>query len=60
MDMSYSYDMENGFGDYVTIIVRNDGSAECVVTDWNNVTDAIQFDSEDDAYDWAYRRGYRE
>lgn len=52
-----NYEMENGFGDTVTITVNPDGTA----TVKEELTEETKsFPTEDKAYTWAYSRGYRE
>ena len=56
-----SYRMENVYGDGVEIVVFCDGAAS--VRFWNfekNCKEYRLFDSETSAYNWAFRRGFRE
>lgn len=58
---SYSYEMENFYGDTIEIVAFCDGTA--AVRFFNleaNCKEYKSFDSEDTAYNWAFRRGFRE
>lgn len=55
MKIEYSYIMEDFCGEECIITVYADGSASAE-THWTRKTFCI----EDHAYNWAYRRGYRE
>lgn len=57
-DYSYSYDMEDGYGYYVTLLVKEDGRTDVRWDDGDR--HELHFADEDAAYDWAYRNGYRE
>lgn len=50
--------MENGFGIVIEIHVKKDGTADIK---FDEIDELIKtFPSEDAAYDWAYRKGFRE
>lgn len=55
MAIDYSYTMEDFYGDECKITVYADGTATAE-TFWTRKAFCI----EDRAYDWAYRRGFRE
>lgn len=48
-------EMENGFGIVIEIHVLEDGAAYIKIDE-----DVKPFSSEESAYDWAYRKGFRE
>ena len=55
MAIDYSYEMEDFYGDICKITVYADGSA-IAETFWAKKS----FGIEDHAYNWAYKRGFRE
>ena len=52
-----SYEMENGLGNAATITVNPDGTA---TVKEELIGETKSFSTEDQAYTWAYCRGYRE
>lgn len=62
--LEYEYDMENFWGNTVTIKVYKDGRASVTIPT-EDITDSSPqqtkgFASEDAAYAWAFNRGYRD
>jgi len=59
-----SFDMEDFYGDVVTLNYCEAGGPATVTiwaeTDYQNRPLVKRFNSEDEAYNWAFRHGYRE
>ena len=61
MDYDFDYEMESIDGYYVNVYGYFDGHAFCEYFDFDSgYTKIKQFDTETQAYMWAYKRGYRE
>jgi len=61
IEVKYYYDMCDIYGEKVTIYVFNDNS---VTVEYFNFDlfriDTKEFENETAAYNWAYKKGYRE
>ena len=56
-----SYEMENIYGDVAKIAYIDGGAATVTYPDPETGRDTIRvFETEDRAYNWIYRRGFRE
>lgn len=62
MNGNYRYNMENAFGDLVTIHVTSAGPAYVEIPGYfeDDDPELKYFRDEDAAADWAYAQGYRE
>ena len=61
MTILNKYDMFDFYGDTATISVFNDDTAIVEFYDFDLCRiDYKEFDNETAAYNWAYKRGYRE
>jgi hypothetical protein len=62
--MDRDFDMEDFYGDVITLRGMDNGPVSIILWGWDPLPDGQppirNFDSYKDAYDWAYRRGYRE
>ena len=55
----YEYEMEDFYGETVSVQVSENGTA-AVNYSYDGENKSKEFSCEADAYDWAYRRGFRE
>lgn len=61
IEVNYYYDMFDFYGNEVTISVFNDDSVTVEYYDFDLYRmNSKEFDNETAAYNWAYKRGYRE
>lgn len=61
IEVNYYYDMSDCYGNTVTIFVFNDNSTTIEYFNFDlNRIDSKEFDNETAAYNWLYKRGYRE
>lgn len=57
----YSYEMEDINGETVEIFVYEDDTAAVRFYNYDLGTESVKaFQNESSAYNWAYKRGYRE
>jgi hypothetical protein len=61
IEVNYYYDMADIYGEKVTIYVFNDGTTTIEYFNFDLCKlDYKEFENETSAYNWAYKRGYRE
>ena len=56
----YEYDMEDLWGDYVTVYGYDDGPAWVSVPNWAGGKTVKEFSGEQAAYGYAYDLGFRD
>ena len=61
IEVNYYYDMSDCYGNTITISVFNDNSVTIEYFNFDLCKmEYKEFDTETAAYNWAYKRGYRE
>ena len=61
IEVNYYYDMEDCYGNKITLSVFNDNSVTVEFFNFDLYRmDSKEFETETSAYNWAYNRGYRE